>query len=141
MQSWGGLVQAAASRKFHAERGKAVVVVAHFINGQNVWMIEPRCSFGFTAETHQCLLRIGVITQNALQRDDAPRVPLTRAINNAHPAAADLFEDLIVAKSPIGITHIDLAEHVFERFRIASVTSQTFIQQTVQTETARDTRC
>src|SRR5436190_24321117 len=104
MQSWGGLVQASASRKFHAEGGKAVVFLAHFINGLNVWMIEPRCSFGFTAETHQCLLRMAVITQNALSRDDAPRVPLTRAINNGHPAAADLSEDLIVAKSPLGIT-------------------------------------
>src|SRR5437016_4146869 len=120
MQSWGGLMQAAASRKFHAEGGKAVVVIAHFINGQNVWMIEPRCSFGFTAETHQCLLRIGVITQNALQRDYAPRVPLTRAINNAHPAAADLFEDLIVAKSPIALTDIDLADHVFDTSRTRS---------------------
>src|SRR5206468_122748 len=123
------------------ERGKTVLVLAHFINGQNVRMIEPRCSFGFTAETNQCLLAIRVITQNALQRDDAARVSLASAINNAHPAAADLFEDLIVAKSPIGVTHIDLPEHVLERFRIASIIAKTFMQQTGQTETTRDTGC
>ena len=99
-------------------------------------MIEFRCSFGFTAETNQRMLRIGVISQNALYRDDAPRVPLPRAINDAHAAAPDLFENLVITQPPIGVAHIDSSEHVLERFMVASISAQTLIQQTGQTETA-----
>jgi len=48
-----------------------------------------------------------VISQNLLHRDDAARVPLPRAINDAHAAAADLFENLIITQPPIGVAHID----------------------------------
>ena len=104
-------------------------------------MIEPCCSFSFTAETHQRLLGIRVISQNALQRDDAARVSLAGAINDAHSATADLFEDLIIAQPPTGVAHIDSSQFVFKHFIVAGISVQTLMEQTRQTKTASDPRC
>ena len=60
-QSWRSLEQTAAASEFHAEKRQPLLVLAHFVNGQNVWMIEARRRFGFPPETRQRLLRIGVI--------------------------------------------------------------------------------
>jgi hypothetical protein len=54
--------------------------------------------------------------QNSFQRHDPTRVSLSRPINDAHPAAPDLLQNLIIAYSPIGVTPIDFAEHVIKRF-------------------------
>ena len=43
----------------------------------------------------------------------------------------DLVENLIVAEPAIGIAHIDLKEHVFQRFIIRSIGSQTPTEQTI----------
>ncbi len=53
----------------------------------------------------------------------------------------DLIENLIIAQPPIGIAHIDLREHVFERFIIRSIGSQTPTEQTIQTKAASHARC
>ena len=50
-------------------------------------MIETRCSFCFPTKARQGLGRIGVITENAFERDDAPRELLSCAINHTHSAA------------------------------------------------------
>src|SRR5439155_25278815 len=42
---------------------------------------------------------------------------------------------------PIGVAHIDSSEHVLERFMVASISVQTLIQQTGETETAPNPRC
>ena len=61
-----GLEQAAASGKLHAEERKPVLALAHFIDGQNVWMIKIRRRLRFAPETLQRLLRIRVISEDAL---------------------------------------------------------------------------
>jgi hypothetical protein len=53
----------------------------------------------------------------------------------------DLFENLIITQPPIGVTHIDFSEQVLQRFIIRSMSSQTLMEQTIQTKTAYDTRC
>ena len=58
------------------------------------------------------------------------------AINNPDPATPDLFDNLIITQPPIGIAHVDFSEHVLERFLVASISAQTLMQQTGQTETA-----
>src|SRR5882724_898511 len=60
-----GLDQAAASGKLHAEERKLVFALAHFINGQNIWMIEVSGRLRFAPETGQRLLRIRVISKDA----------------------------------------------------------------------------
>ena len=105
-QCRGRVQQTAPAGKLHAEKRQPIVAFAHFIDWQNVRMIEARRSLGFTPETRQRLLRIGVIRQNSFQCHDAARMPLPRPINHAHPTAPDFFKDLIVAYAPIGVTHI-----------------------------------
>src|SRR5581483_3557199 len=68
-------------------------------------------------------------------------MPLPGAINDSHPAMPDLFENLIITQPPIGIADIDFSQHVFQRFTIGSISSQTSIEQTIQTKTASNARC
>ena len=110
------LQQTAPAGKLHAEKRQPIVAFAHFIDWQNVRMIEARRSLGFTPETRQRLLRIGVIRQNSFQCHDAARMPLPRPINHAHPTAPDFFNDLIVAYAPIGVTYIEFSKQVIKRF-------------------------
>src|SRR5882724_4345525 len=104
-------------------------------------MIEACHGLRFAAKTRQCFLRISVVRQNPFQRDDPPRMPLPGAINNPHPATPDLFENLIIAQSPIGIAHVDFSEHVLQRFSVVSVSAKTTVEQTTQTKTPRHARC
>src|SRR5207237_2067580 len=53
--------------------------------------------------------------------DDAARMALTRAINHAHAAATDLFEDLVIAEPPVLVRQINLGENVGEAFGFALV--------------------
>ena len=55
-QSRRGFDQTAASGKLHAEERELVFALAHFINGQNIWMIEVRRRLRFAPETRQRLL-------------------------------------------------------------------------------------
>ena len=54
------------------------------------------------------------MSQDALHGDDAAGVALPRAINHAHAAASDLFEDLVVAEAPLFVRHVRFREHAFE---------------------------
>ena len=47
-----------------------------------------------------------MISKNPFQCDDATRMPLTRPVNYAHSAAADLIQDLVIAQAPVGVAHI-----------------------------------
>ena len=67
-------------------------------------------------------------------------MPLAGTINNPHAAMPDLVENLIIADPPIGIAHIDLSEHIFQRFIIRSIGSQTSTEQTIQTKAASNAR-
>ena len=120
-QNRPSLDEAAASGKLHAEEWKLVFALAHFINGQNIWMIKMCRRLRFAPETLQRLMRIRVIGKDALQRNDAARVPLPRAINNAHPATPDFFQNLIIAQSPIGILHGNFTEYILERLYVVDV--------------------
>src|SRR5207244_11072039 len=94
--------QATARRELHAKKWEPVLAFAHFVDGEDVWMIETRRRFGFATKTRQRFTRISVVTQNPFQRHDAARMSLPRTINYAHAAASDLFQNLIVAEPPIG---------------------------------------
>ena len=56
-------LQAAARCVLHAEEGDAVLALPHFVDGQNIRVIEARRGFRFPPETGQRLVRVGVITQ------------------------------------------------------------------------------
>ena len=48
-------------------------------------------------------------------------MPLSRPINNAHPAASDFFENLIIAQPPIGVVHINFAQQVIQRLSVLAI--------------------
>ena len=77
-------------------------------------MIETSGGFSFTFESFQSVARIGVIRHDAFERDDTPRVPLASAIDDAHTAAADFLQNLIIADPPMGVLHFVFGQDRFE---------------------------
>ena len=65
-ESRSGFDQAAASGKLHTEKRELVFALAHFINGQDIWMVEVSGRLRFAPEAGQRLLRIRVIRKDAL---------------------------------------------------------------------------
>src|SRR5690348_10087450 len=69
---------------------------------------------------------------------------LPRAIDYAHSAASDFFQNLIIAKEPIGVGSINFSEHLLERLfdlRMAAVAADADGNKTVQAKTTTDARC
>ena len=124
-QSRRCIEQAAARSEFHAEKWQAVL-----IDRQNIWMIETRCGLGLATKTGQRLLRFSVKAQHPFESDNAARMPLARAIDHAHAAASDFFQDLIIADAPIGVANIDFVEDHLERFLLLDVEKRA-LQQTI----------
>ena len=76
LQRGADFLQTSARREFHAEEREAVFALAHFVDRQNVRMIEARGRLGFAPETRERFLRVGVITQDPFHRDDAAGMAL-----------------------------------------------------------------
>ena len=68
------ILQTSAGGKLHAEERQAVVALADFVDRQDVWMIQARGGFRFTSEPNECLLRIGLVTEDTFERHDAVRI-------------------------------------------------------------------
>ena len=78
------------------------------------------------------------------------RVTLPRAINHAHPATPDLFQDLIIAQSPISVPDVNFAEDILERLCLVVFAVLTYLglnfsrkalrEQTAQAKSAFDAR-
>src|SRR5205814_1744845 len=64
-----------------------------------------------------------------------------RAINDAHPAASDFLQDLIIANPPIGIAHVDVIENLFERLRGLSFAAEGAAEHAIQAKPAPYARC
>src|SRR4029077_16472305 len=82
--------------------------------------------------------------QNALERHDATRMPLSRAINYAHPPASNFFENLIIAQQPICVVTMNLAEQLIQRWLVRgmlAVDVNTRGEKTLQTKSATNARC
>ena len=109
-------LQTSARREFHAEEREAVFALAHFVDGQNVRMIEARGRLRFAPETRERFAGVGVITQDALHGDDAAGMALARAIDHAHSAAPDFLEDLVVAEPPVLVRDCYFGENATECF-------------------------
>src|SRR5213079_2127471 len=70
------LAQTSLLRELHAEKRQAILAFAHFINGKDVWVIQTGHRLCFSSETLQRSVRIGAVTKDALDRDDAPGMSL-----------------------------------------------------------------
>src|SRR5690242_19322023 len=69
---------------------------------------------------------------------------LPRAIDHAHSAASDFYQDLIIAQEPIGVGSINSSQRLLERLfdlGMVAVRADTDGNKTVQAKTATDARC
>jgi hypothetical protein len=83
-QGGRSLEQASTGGVFHAENGSPFALT-DFVDRQNVGMIETGGGFGFAAEARQRLARIGVMAEDAFERDDTTGMALPGAINHPMP--------------------------------------------------------
>ena len=127
------LLQTSARREFHAEERKAVFALAHFVDRQNVRMIEARGGLRFAPEARQGFAGVGVIPQDPLHGDDAAGMALARAIDHAHAAAPNFLQDLIIAESPLGVSDINFVQHRIERFGTLDIRVEAALEQTAET--------
>src|SRR6476661_6404551 len=113
-QSWSNLLQTSPRREFHAEKWEAVLALAHLVDRKNVRMIKAGCRVGFASEALERLMCISVIIQDAFYGDDPPGMSLAREINYAHPAAADLVENFVIAQEPLLVRHVHFGDYAFK---------------------------
>ena len=94
-----------------------VVVDTYVVNSDDVRMLEERRSGYLAPEPLNHLLARELPGQNHFQRDNAPEAGLPRAIDYAHPAAGNLFEQFVIAKVPncwifdLGFSMFQLRRH------------------------------
>ena len=83
--------QAAAIRELHAVERRAIFF-SDCVDRQNTLVVQSCGRFCLSAESRNGAAGIHVSGQDHLQRDNARREMLARAVNNAHPAARDFLE-------------------------------------------------
>src|SRR5881392_2100168 len=76
------------------------VVDADVVNGDDVRVLEVSRSRDLALEPLNDLLACELPGQNHLYRDDALEIEMPRAIDHAHSAAGNLFEQFVVAEVP-----------------------------------------
>ena len=89
------MLQRHAIQEFHGNEGMAVVF-ADFVDRANVWMIECRGSTGLATEALQRLRLIGHVVGQEFEGDETAEFGVFGLVNDAHAAAAKLFEDAVM---------------------------------------------
>src|SRR5881398_1308034 len=74
------------------------VLDAHVVNGDDVRVLEERRGRDLAPEPLNDLLARELPRQNHLHRDNALELKMPRAIDHAHPAAGNLFEQFVIAE-------------------------------------------
>ena len=75
---------------------RLAVVLADFVNGADVGMIQRRCGPGFALEAFQGLRVLRDFVGQELQRDEAAERGVFGLVDHAHAAAAQFFDDAVV---------------------------------------------
>src|SRR4029077_20735931 len=104
------LLQTSIFRELHAEKRQAVLAFTHFVNRKDVRVIQTGHRLSFSSETFQRFMRISAITKDPLYRDDAPGMSLPGAIDHAHAAATDLFENFVISQEPGLVWRVDFGK-------------------------------
>ena len=87
--------QGAAIHQFHGEE-RLPIVLARFVNRDDVRMPQPRGGGGFNLEPAAGVLTGKRAGDEKLHRNDPSETALTRAIDDAHAAASDGFEQIVI---------------------------------------------
>ena len=97
------VLQRLAGQALHDDEEMAFVL-ADFVDGADVGMVQGGGSAGFAAKTLQRLRILRSIFGKKLQGDEAAEQRVFGLVNDAHPAAAEQFDDPVVGDG--------LADHV-----------------------------
>src|SRR6185503_6765321 len=72
------------------------VVIADFVNRENVWMVEIRCCGSFLVKPMQSIFVSRVLMTQDLDCNLASELHVFRKIDHAHPARAELLENSVM---------------------------------------------
>ena len=89
------MLQRHAFQKFHGDEGMSVLL-ADFVDGADVGMIQGGSGARFAAETFEGLRIAGNVFGQKFQGDEAAEFSVLGLVNNAHAPAAQFFEDAIM---------------------------------------------
>jgi hypothetical protein len=90
--------QAVTLDQLHAEE-VPTAVLTDLVNGHDVRVVQPGRRFRLQPKTLHLGGRGQLRRQDHLEGDDAVQADLPRPVNHAHPAARDLFLQLVVAEA------------------------------------------
>jgi len=82
-------------------------VSSDLVDGADIWVVERRSRPGLSAKTFECLGVLGKIIGQKLQGDESPKPGVLGLVDDTHPAAAQLLDDVVVRD--------DLADHGWRR--------------------------
>ncbi len=104
------VLQRQAVQKLHGDE-RLAVVLANFVDGADIGMVQGRCGLGFALEAGEGLGVLGNIIGQELQGDEAMQLHVLGLVDDTHPAAAELLDDAVVRDG--------LPDHVWRRKRMA----------------------
>ena len=84
-----------AIQKLHGDECLSVLL-ADVVNGANIRMIQRGCGLRFALETGKSLRVASNFLRQEFERDEAMKPGVFRFVNDAHPAAAQFFDDAVV---------------------------------------------
>ena len=89
------MLQRQPVQKLHGDE-RLALMLANFVDGADVGMIQCGGSASFAAETFQSLRIAGKVFGKKLECDKATKLRVFGLVHHAHPAAAELFDDAVV---------------------------------------------
>src|SRR5580704_17350408 len=72
------------------------LVAADFVDGANVGVVKRRSGAGFALESFEGLRVFGEAFWKELQRDETPQGSVLGLVDDTHPPATQLFEDVVM---------------------------------------------
>ena len=138
-QGTPGLEQAARYGVLHGVVRKTVRGFTHLENGHDIGMLEARGGLGLAPEPRHHVIRVALVCEDALERDDATGMRLSRLIDHTHAAARDLVENFVIGDVPVAVPRFYAGQHLLEGVfaRRRFVFSQRAAQETIQTKAVR----
>src|SRR5581483_8365304 len=89
------VLQALAFQEFHDEE-RTLLVLADFVDGADVRVIERRCGARFPQKTFKRLGIVDKFVRQEFQGDAAAQLEIFRFIDDSHAAASELSQDSVV---------------------------------------------